>query len=282
MIICSALYYPGSLEQNDLIIRDNRWYPAKYSETFPVWWQYLRKHYSQTHVVLFCDQKSPISAGEVLFKHLKESFSVFQSAEQSLCDPYSYGIDVVLVDEFCDSSFRAMQRNLVKAINLAYNTNQSLLWIDSDLFFNTDLTPIIGDSDVAAVSINHQQFTMGSVLFYISSERLHQMDQLFKLPDFLNDILNNGSENFRMHTLQESGLYKLFCFGKVANFNNVNLSHLSNYKNFMRFLRENPLESEEYKSLLDKLTNFDFTRIPNVETDFLDMLNSEKEGVISG
>ena len=60
-MIYTAFYYPGSLKNNDLIVRDNRFYPGKYSETFPVWYQYIRKNYPSEKILMFYDTNSPIS-----------------------------------------------------------------------------------------------------------------------------------------------------------------------------------------------------------------------------
>ena len=93
-------------------------------------------------------------------------------------------------------------------------------------------------------------------------------------------MVDTGPENARMHALQEGGLYKTFCYGHSTELSHINLSHLSCYPRFMRFLRDNPLDTEHYRSLVAALEAVDFARMPGVEVSFTDMLHTEAEGAI--
>ena len=262
-MIYTAYYYSGSLEKDDLIVRDNRFYPGKYFETFPVWMQYVRKNYPNEHIIIFADTASPISIDDGL-KYIAEDFEFF--------DGWKINKDVKVhikkVSEHANKYFWAMQRNLVLAMIHAYGWEDNLFWLDNDAFLNTDIYPIVGDADVFAPQTNHQQFTCDSVCTYISAKRLLEREHL---PLYLNNMLKNGPTETRMHSLQEGGLYKTFCYGKAVSSEKLNLSHLSCYQNFMLFLNKNPLITKEFEYLYKKLMRFDFSKIPNVELKFHDM-----------
>jgi hypothetical protein len=265
-MIYTAYYYSGSLEKGDLIVRDNRFYPGKYFETFPVWLQYVRKHYPNEHIVIFADAASPIPIEHGL-QYIEESYEFF----------YDFNIrsdikvHIKILREHSNKYFWAMQRNLVEAISMAYELKDNMFWLDNDAFLNSEILSIAKDYDVLAPQINHQQFTCDSVCTYISAKRLREMDWLFKLPDYLKNMLANGPTETRMHSLQEGGLYKTFCYGNCISYTNLNLSHLSCYQNFMKFLVRNPLDTAEWHMLYETLETFDFSKIPNVELKFHDM-----------
>jgi hypothetical protein len=110
---------------------------------------------------------------------------------------------------------------------------------------------------------------------------LHALDAIgIDLPSYLTQMLSTGPENARMHALQEGGLYKTFGYGNTREMSHINMTHLSCYPRFMAFLRANPLDTPEYRALVGALETFDFTRIPDAELTFGDMLHSEKEGLI--
>jgi hypothetical protein len=277
VIICSALYYTGSLANGDLIVRDNRWYPGKYVDTFPVWWSYVRKHYPQEQVILFCDTASPIPLQPML-ETLGEPYEVF-TVRPDMIAPAR--VHVKWLSEHSGKYFWPMQRNLVEGLVTAYQMNEDLLWIDNDCFLNTNVKPLVQGSDVASSNVEHHQQTLGSVCFYISKRRLHALDDLgIDLPGYLYNMLNLGPTNTRMHALQEGGLYKTFGYGDLRQISHINMSHLSCYPRFMRFLRANPLDTPEYRDLVARLETFDFTRLAGVDISFLDMLHSEMEGCI--
>lgn len=272
MIICSALYYPGSLAKGDLIVRDNRFYPGKYSETFAVWWQYLRKHYPDVPVILFCDTASPIPLRPLL-DTLPEPWYDAMSMISHNGSSRDGQVDVLWLSEHSGKYFWPMQRNLVEAIKLAYTLNEDLFWLDSDAFLNTDIRPLIADHDVAAPEIAHHQMTMDSVCTFISAKRLHALDDLgIDLPQLLTDCLANGPTETRMHLFQEGGLYKLFGYGKARSLGgSIELSHLSCYQHFMAFLERNPLDTPEYQKLRYMLASLDMERLKGVELSFHDM-----------
>ncbi len=278
MIICSALYYPGSLANPQSLVRDNRWYPAKAAECFPAWWSYLRRACPDAHVHLFADAKSPVPIRPLL-DMLPEAWD--QMVEEWVLTHWPGGakegpaarVHVRWLDQYAGGYFRPMQRNLVEAMCLAYRANDDLLWWDNDCYCATDIRPFVRDVDFAAVSIEAHQMTAASVFTYISARRLHALDGLTDLPTFLTTLLNEGPTETRMHLLQEGGLYKLFCYGATRDLGrDIQLSHLSCYDRFLTFLRRNPLDTPEYRSLVAALEAVDWTKMSGVERSFWDML----------
>lgn len=265
-MIYTAYYYSGSLLNGDLIVRDNRFYPGKYLETFPVWLQYVRKHYPNEDIVMFADTASPIPIEDAL-KYINEPYSL-QKYEENPELKYGVKLHIFKVSEHTGKYFWAMQRNLVYGLIDAYQKQEDFFWLDNDAFLNSEILSVAKDYDVLAPQINHQQFTCDSVCTFISAKRLLEIPNL---PRYLLNMLHNGPTETRMHSLQEGGLYKTFCYGKTKSHTNINLSHLSCYENFMRFLVANPLHTIEYVNLRIKLENFNFEKIPGVELKFHDM-----------
>ncbi len=279
-MIYSALYYAGSLARGDLIVRDNRFYPGKYSETFPLWWSYLRKHYPNEKVILYADAGSPVPLRPLLDTVLQEPWWESVNSDGDIDIPHNGAtgtnakVQVEWLDQYVGQYFRPMQRNLVEAMCDAYVLNQDMLWLDADAFLNTDILNLIhtARADFAAPQIAHHQMTADSVCTYISKERLHALDGICHLPTVLREILTNGPTDLRMHTFQEGGLYKLFCYGRTLALGGaIELSHLSCYDNFMSFLKRNPLDTNEYRALVGQLETVDWTKMPNVERVFHDM-----------
>jgi hypothetical protein len=284
MLICSALYYAGTLAQPQSLVRDNRFYPGKCVESWPLWWAYLRKHYPDARVVLFADSGSRCPVQPLVEATIKEPYVWYGL-------PQGNAPEIVSVDNWTGERvhiqtvvqhstkryFWAMQRNLVAGIITAYRANEDLFWLDNDAFLNTDIRPLVRGADVAAPQIAHHQQTMDSVCTFISARRLHALDDLgIDLPSFLTTMLNEGPTETRMHTLQEGGLYKLFCYGDARAIGaQVELSHLSCYDRFMTFLRRNPLDTPEYRSLVAQLETVDWNALPGVERSFHDMLYPE-------
>ncbi len=281
MIICSALYYAGSLDRPESLVRDNRWYPGKAVECFPLWWSYLRKHYPDTHVVLFADTGSPISWQDII-KMIPESIDVTTREILAMSILGTPKVHIVPLSEHCGKYFWPMQRNLVEAMVLGYQLSDGMLWIDGDCFCNTCLTPFVQNLDMGSSSVEHHQMTCGSICWYISDQRLHSLDVCgVHLPTYLYSILNDGPTETRMHSLQEGGLYKHFWYGNAKTFDHIHMSHLSCYEHFMRYLVENPLDTSEYQDLVAHLASLDMTRLNGVQLRFHDALHTEHDGIIT-
>ncbi len=269
-MIFSALYYPASLAKGELIVRDNRFYPGKYSEGLAVWWTYLRKNYPNEQVTLFADSLSPIPWREVI-GGIGEPYSWDEGSSGG--GMYPCKVHVKVLTSHSGGYFRPMQRNLVEAICAAYRSDVDLFWLDNDCFLNTNILPLVKGYDAAAPSIAHHQMTMDSVCTYISRERLHSLDWLgIDLPSYLTKMVSEGPTDTRMHSLQEGGLYKLFGYGKTRSLGReIELTHLSCYHHFMAFLERNPLDTKEYQELRFMLANLDMERLKGVEMSFHDM-----------
>jgi len=213
-MIFTAWYYTGSLAKGDLIIRDDRFYPGKYFETWPLWYAYIRKNYPNEHIVIFNDESSPIplSAG---LEDIKEPVEFI--------DGYSYSEDVKIhiksLNKYAGRYFQAMQRNLCEGLIFAYKNNLDFLWIDNDAFLNSNLDIYTEKADVFAPQILDHQFTCDSVCTFISKKRLHELDDLIDLEEYLTLVLEKAPENVRIHTFQEGGLYKMFCYNKAGQLN---------------------------------------------------------------
>lgn len=271
MIICSALYFPGDLSNPTSLVRDNRFYPGKAASTFPVWWAYVRRHYPDVPVVLFEDEQSPVKIDRASIGEPYRLSCQAGSAQMQGVDPK---VTFVTLTEHCGKYFWPMQRNLVEAIILAYRLHEDLFWLDSDAFLNTDIRPLVRGADAAAPSIARHQMTMDSVCTYISARRLHALDHFgVDLPAFLTTLLNEGPTETRMHTFQEGGLYKLFGWGDARVIGDrINLTHLSCYTRFMRFLERNPLDTPEYHALVAALpAAAERARAAGAEMEFHDM-----------
>lgn len=280
-MIYSALYYPASLAKGDLIVRDNRFYGGKYAETLPVWMAYIRRHYPDEPLTLFADAASPIPWREAA-KLLGEPYTY-----EATDGEYSEGggvspskVHIKVLTQFAGQYFRPMQRNLVEALCDAYWSGEDCTWLDADAFLNTDIRPLVAGYDWASSSIEHHQLTTGSICFHVSHERLCDLDRLTgrpgALPDYLRAMLNDGPTETRMHSLQEGGLYKLFCYGRTRDLGrHINMTHLSCYAHFMAFLLANPLPGDAYARLVEGLTTLVETatkdgRLAGVEMTFHD------------
>lgn len=267
-MITTAFYYSTKLSE-ELFIRDNRFYPGKAFETFPVWYEYLQKNYPDEQIYIIHDISSlPI---EEYIPNIIDNYEFLKE------DQYTFDKSKKVHIKKVQSSKRKecwwpIQRTLCEAIKFSYLNKQDLFWIDNDLFLNTDIRPLYKGYDVFAPNINHYQFTMDSILFYLSSKKLHELDKVLYLPDYLKNILENGGFNLRQHTFHEGGLYKLFCYGNTNSSLNIEATHLSCYNNFMKFLNRNPLDSDNYKRLISLLNNIDFEKLKGVELEFLDLL----------
>ena len=275
-MIYSALFYPGSLAHGDLIVRDNRFYPCKYSETFPVWMQYIRKHYPDEHIVLLADVASPVPIQPLLNHYLNEPYDVGNpECSYGICiDDDAPKVHIRWMNEHTGKYFWAMQRNIVESLIYAYHNDHDWFWVDADAFLNTDILSIVKrvGADFAAPQIAHHQMTADSVCTFISAERLHALDHICNLPDYLRAVLADGPTDLRMHSLQEGGLYKTFCYGRVMTLGNqIELSHLACHDHFMGFLKRNPLDTYAYRALVEQLEKVDWSRMEGVERTFHDM-----------
>lgn len=284
MIICSALYYPASLSQPTKLVRDNRFYPGKCSDSFAVWWTYVRKHYPNEHVILFADTASPTPIRPLLDRYLTEPYD---ESNPECSRDFSHDSDGPLVhvrwlSAHSGKYFWPMQRNLVEALLMGYFMEEDMLWIDSDCFVDSNLRSFILDADYASSSVEHYQQTCGSFCWYVSSKRLHALDDLgIDLPTYLTTMLNEGSTDTRMHSLQEGGLYKLFWYGDTRAMTHIEMSHLSCYDHFMKFLRANPLETPEYQALVQSLDHINMKLLDGVQMRFHDAFHTTKDGVIT-
>lgn len=233
--------------------------PARSFEVFPVWMDYIRKFYPDEHI-LFIDNCSEIPFQEAMDVLGNPTYEYITEGS------YEYNPRIKIhVQKFDNPAyyFDAVQRQRVAALKFAYFSNLDYFWTDTDCLVNTDLRSLFNGYDIFAPTIAYDQLTIDSHCIFISKEKLHEWDDYYKLPDFLDYIMTCPDENqsVRHHTLFEGGMFKLFCYGKVNSSDNINESHSACYTNLVKFLELNPLESKGYINLLGILKNLDTEEI---------------------
>ena len=265
-MIYTSFYYKNKLEKEEYHVRENRFIPGSAFEVFPVWYQYIRKWFPDEHIIIF-NNISPITIEEGL---------------SSINEPYEIIDDKIInhaikihVHKFKTEYFyfHSVQRNHVAALNFAYYNNDNYLWIDTDCLLNSDIRKFYKEKDVWVPTLLHHQMTIDAHCTYISQKRLHEMDSIYKLPDFLNYILNEApddNQSVRHHTLFEGGMYKLFCYGNYGSNLNINMTHACCYKEMMTFLLSNPLQTKEYEKLVYLYQHLNIEKLKGVQMDFTD------------
>lgn len=283
MIILSDYFYKVRLEKeeykivsNPTNINDNRFYPARSFEVFPVWLDYINKNYPNDNIVFF-DNFSEIP--------FEEAMDVCGITDYKIIQPNSYNFDIktkIHIKRFNTQYeyLHAVQRQRVEALKFAYINNIDYFWIDTDYLVNSDVKKYL-NCDVFSPFINHYQQTIDAQFIFISKHRLHEYDPYFNIIDFYEDILNNAPDNkqsVRHMTMFEGGMYKMFCFGNIKTATNLNLSHSACYNNFLKWLKHNHLDTKNYKKLLELLENINKEKLKNknVLFDFNDVFEIEK------
>ena len=270
-MIYSKYYYTTRLSEGQYRIRHNEFYPGKSFEVFPVWFQYVRKHFPEEHVILF-DNESPISIEEGM-SLTKERYEILPNGCYEILDPSVKTHIFKLDSQF--RYFNAVQHSLVESIKFAYKNRDNFFRLDTDCLLNTNVAPMFKDIDFFSTEIWDQTMVAGMVCMYISDRRLHCWDDVFDLTKFFESILGR-SENIRHHTLFEGGLYKFFAWGDVKECANVNMAHASCYPNLMKWLFKNQLDTPECSNLIRLLHKIDLTKLPQgTKIDFLDTCYEE-------
>lgn len=275
-MIFSDYFYKCKLKNEEYKItpnpndpNDNRFFPARSFEVFPVWYEYIRKFYPNEHIIFF-DNFSEIP--------FEEAAKLAGIDEFEIIPPESYTFNPnikIHVKQFKDQYwyFHAVQRQRVESIKFAYLNNLDYFWIDTDCLINTNLLPFIENQDIFAPSINDFQQTIDAHCIFISNKRLHAWDNTFNLIELLEFVLNKApddNQGARHSILFEGGMYKLFCYGKANENININISHSSCYNNFIKWLKLNPLNSNNYNELLNSLINVNKDKLKNVLLEFTD------------
>lgn len=277
MIFC-AFYFSYQLSNNDFSLFDRvdntekRFFPGKFFETFPVWYQYLRKSAPNEHIMMFNVQRSPIPIQEGL-KFITEPYEFISNNSFEYNPEIKFHIKNAsppLTGEQQFPTVNDITRNFMDGLVFAYKTNNDYLWMDCDCFTNSNLEKYTKGYDYFSTNINHQLLTSNVHFIHISKERLHALDFLCNLPDVLLDIAYNGFDLIRRSTFFEGGLYKLFCYGNYHTTENINTTHLTTYPHFMEFLKRNPLDSEEYRNLVNLLSNVPKEVLNNCKLNFTD------------
>ena len=251
-MIYTNYFYSSKLEKGEYRVRDNRFYPGKAFEVFALWFDYVRIHYPNEHILIFDnDSTIPIEDG---MNTVKEDYEIV--------DYNSFAVDknklVHVVKHPRLPYLDAVARNIYSGIEWAYRTNDNLFWLDTDFLINNNLSNLIGNLDVWSDNLDETQMTMGMVCLYVSKSQLHKFDGKIDYLDGLKRVLDAAGYHGRMATFFEHGMYDLFCFGDYGTSNKFNGTHMSCYKNFLRFLNGNPIDSPNYTKVKNLLEGIDF------------------------
>jgi len=263
-MIYTNYFYTSKLKLKEYRIRDGHFYPSKQFECFKLWFEYIRKHYPNEHILII-DNNSPISIEEGM-RDIGESFELVQKYDFNINPNFKVH---VIQHENQYQYLDAVAQNIVTAIEWSYKRNEDLFWIDTDCFLNSKLNNILTNVDFWSPKINHLDKTADMTSMFISKKQLHIYDKEFNLIDALKFILNEGYHP-RMFSLFEAGLYNLFCFINYSDYNKINMAHCSCYDNFLKFLIKNPLHSERYKEVIDLLKNINKEDFKDIKFSFQD------------
>lgn len=275
-MIFSSFFFKYELSKNDFSLfnrvdnTERRFFPGKFFETYPVWYQYLRKSSPDEHIIMFDGKDSPISIEEGL-KYITEPYEFI--------DTFNYNPDIKfhiknastpLTGETQFPTVNPITRDILDGLVFAYKTNNDFFRIDCDCFVNSNLGKYTNGYDLFSTNISHFQYTTNAHFLFISKERLHTWDFLYDLSELLNYCAYEGDSLIKQGTFFEGGLYKMFCYGNYNTSQNINVTHLSTYLHFMEFLKRNPLDSPEYTSLVNLLSNITKEVFNNCKLDFED------------
>lgn len=281
-MIFNSFYFKYELSKNDFSLFnridniEKRFLPGKFFETFPVFYQYLRRSAPNEHIILFDGKDSPIPIEEGL-KYITEPY-------EFIGDSFDYNPDIKFhiknaSHEITGASqfptVNPITRDILDGLVFAYKTNNDFFRIDCDCFVNSNLEKYTKGVDFFSTNISHFQFTSNAHFLFISKERLHAWDFLYDLPNFLNYCAYNGDSLIKQATFFEGGLYKLFCYGNYNSGQNINVTHLTTYPHFVEFLKKNPLPSKEYDYLVNLLNNVPQEILNNCKLDFEDECHYE-------
>jgi hypothetical protein len=263
-MIYTNYFYTSKLNLGEYRIRDGHFYPSKQFECFKLWFEYIRKHYPDEHILII-DNDSPISIEEGM-KDVGEAFEFVDKNSFKINE--SFKVHIIKHEqqyEYLD----AVAQNIFAGIEWAYKINEDMLWIDTDFFINNKLDEAINGKDFWSSHIDHLHMVTDMTLMFISNNRLHIYDKDFDLIEALRFILKEGYHP-RMFSLFEHGLYNLFCFINYSESKKINGAHCSCYDNFLKFLIKNPLESLRYKEVKDLLMNIDKSSFKDIKFNFKD------------
>jgi len=264
-MIFTNYYYNSRLEKEEYRIRDNRFYPGKSFECFKLWFDYIRIHYPNEHILIF-DNDSPITIQEGMAE-VGEDYEIINFEDFKINRDKK-----VHVISFKDQLpyFHAVSRNIFSAIKWCYNTGEDLFWLDTDFLINSNLHGLIGNLDFWSDNIDEFSMTAGMVALFVSNKQLHKYDNELDLIESLDYVLQNGGYHARMFSFFEHGLYNLFCFGNYGFSNNLNGTHMSCFENFVAFLEKNPINTTQYNKVLNLLKTVNLDKLKNIEMKFLD------------
>lgn len=253
-----------------------RFRPAASFEVFSVWMDYINKWFPNEQI-LFFNGDSPIS--------FEEGAKAAGINDYEIIAPNSYTYDkskkyhiknLPKIDS--NYSFKAVQVQRVEALKFAYLNNENFLWIDGDCLINSEILSKLKDVDIAANDISHEFMSIDGHFIYISAKRLHEMDNICNVIEFLEGILNgpeDKNQGYKSAILFEGGLYRLFGYGNMKQIKNINIAHASSFNHFKRWLELNPLDTDNHRNLLYLLNNINREKLKDYLFDFEDTFEIE-------
>jgi hypothetical protein len=228
-------------------------YPLKYFDTFPLWYQYLRKNNPYERIVIFDTGESPISIKEGL-KYITEPYEFIEKNSYIYNPNIKFHIKKMMKSEIVkqteSTAILEYCFNLLNAFSFAYYTDNDCFWMDMDALCNSSLEKYVKGYDIFSPSVDHMLGSLQSWFIFISKQKLHQNDHLYCLPKLLLDIVIKSYDELRMALFFETGIYKLFCNGNYNTNQKINLIHLGDLDGCTTFLTKNFLDSQEYKEVL--------------------------------
>lgn len=275
-MILTGYRYKTKLSNNEFSHVDfMRFRPAASFEAFPVWLEYIKKHFPNEPILFFNgDSPIPFEEGANLADIL--DYDVISSDLYTYDTSKQYHVKNLSKSD-SNYSFKAIQKQRVESLKFAYLNNLDYKWIDLDCLINSKLD--LDNCDIAANDISHEHMTIDGHFIYISSKRLHQWDNYFNIIEVLENILNGPEDNkqgYKHFLLFEGGLYKFFGYGNMKQIKNINIAHASCYNNFVKWLELNPLETDSYRNLLSLLKNLDKDKLKDYLLEFEDTFEIEK------
>jgi hypothetical protein len=273
-MIFSAYYYPQDSLKGPYI-RSEQFFPGKHFESFPVWYQYVRRLYPHEDIILLDDGASKVPLTKAL-AFITEPYEWIRAYK--LNPAIKFHIKGITPER--SDGVNPIRYALFEAVTCAYLNKSDLLWIDTDCFVNTDVRKLLGTGEVFTVKPLHDEGMMETFFFYVSAKRLRAFDELFFLPRYLANVLAIKSEYPRMRFSQEWGFYQLFYYGDVVHSTNLNITHLSCLDSMIRFLEKHPLITPEYTTFLQQCYDYRLGAMTwprNVCVTFADVYHEQQD-----
>ena len=246
----------------------HRFHIGKTREFTFLWYLYVRHFLGKGEHITIIDQ-----GGDLGIDWLREKISQEENHDIALIDDRETfnlkGTTKVHIRSFAtqEGIREGVKRLYHYMYKVAYRNDLDMLFIENDCLVAKDwLTPCRA-VDFATNTIalqNHR--ACDTYINWIKSSRLHDMDALMRLDDWLDwvkatygdykhendwDALYDVSSTI----LNERGAYLRFCYGDVLTFNNDKVMHsVESDADRLCFIRDNPISHPYYATFLEAAT----------------------------